>query len=212
MSTDLQVAPEWVALAKVPEWLRRRFDLRVDPSVQEIISAVRNGTVVHRVAGLEDDLDLFVPDMSIHLPQGIEGANDPVRAIVTDWDKVTPDWSAGTVKARGGRHSGAAHTIELHWPSVECWFNRQAGRTAESVSGPASGGNKGGRPPKHNWDNFWIEVAHWTAENDLTPARERRPALRRHMLEWTVQFHEAPDATAIDRKLAALFKSKGRLE
>jgi len=64
--------------------------------------------------------------------------------------------------------------------------------------------NRGGRPPAHDWEAFWIEVACWAAENDLQA--DDRPELRKHMLAWFAERSSTPpDASTVDRKLSALY-------
>jgi len=62
-----------------------------------------------------------------------------------------------------------------------------------------------GRPPKHDWDAFWIEVAHFAAKNDLMP--EDRAELQQHMERWAVGAapNDPMDSTTIRRKLQSLF-------
>ena len=69
--------------------------------------------------------------------------------------------------------------------------------------------NRGGRPPIHAWEAFWIEVACWAAKNDLQ--LDDRPELRRHMLAWFAKHSSAPpDDSSVDKKLSALYAAATR--
>ncbi len=77
-----------------------------------------------------------------------------------------------------------------------------------SQAEPVKGKGKGGRQPSQDlWRPFWIEVACWAAANELIPADEQRPALRRHLLDWAVQPSDMkrPSEPSIDRALTDLF-------
>ncbi|MFC7736504.1 hypothetical protein ACFQX4_11740 [Roseomonas sp. GCM10028921] len=69
--------------------------------------------------------------------------------------------------------------------------------------------NTGGKPSRHDWDAFWIEVAHWAAEYTLEPAK--RPELQKHMVDWaTARDPCSPmEPATIRRKLAALYAAGG---
>ncbi len=64
--------------------------------------------------------------------------------------------------------------------------------------------SRGGVAPKHDWDGFWIEVAHYAAKNDLNP--EHRRDLQRHMQAWTAEhWLEPPDPATIRSRMKRLF-------
>jgi hypothetical protein len=67
--------------------------------------------------------------------------------------------------------------------------------------------NVGGRPPTHNWEAFWIEVAHYAALHDLDP--QHRAELQRHMESWTAEnWPDAPDPATIRSRLARLYNAR----
>ena len=67
--------------------------------------------------------------------------------------------------------------------------------------------NAGGRPPLHDWDSFWIEVALYAAENDLEDQHWRD--LQKHMEDWTSdQGKKPPDPATIRKKLQRLKVAK----
>ncbi len=69
---------------------------------------------------------------------------------------------------------------------------------------PAKG--KGGRPRKHDWEAFYIEVAWWAAANDLSTDGNERPELQRYMVEWCQRWgNSAPDPRTIQDKLRDLY-------
>jgi hypothetical protein len=70
--------------------------------------------------------------------------------------------------------------------------------------------NKGGRPARHNWDSFWIEIAWYAAKHDLEAVDDRQK-LQRHMVEWTSEnWESAPDEATIRSKIRELFQARNR--
>lgn len=68
----------------------------------------------------------------------------------------------------------------------------------------------GGRPTSHDWDAFWIEVAHFVAENGLAP--DNRAALQQHLYKWTAQsWKQPPDESTIRKRLQRLYGRSGEV-
>lgn len=62
----------------------------------------------------------------------------------------------------------------------------------------------GGRNPRHDWDEFWIEVAIFMAHNGQD--KQDRPRLQKQMEEWTAHnWVEPPDPATIRRRLQKLY-------
>jgi hypothetical protein len=73
---------------------------------------------------------------------------------------------------------------------------------------PPERGTRGGRPPKHDWDAFWIEIVLFAADNNLEP--EDRLKLQKRMEEWTAErWSDPPDTTTIRKRLKRLFDARG---
>ena len=69
----------------------------------------------------------------------------------------------------------------------------------------ASALNKGGRPEKFKWEEFWIEVALFADINNLTTETGDWSPLRKHMQEWvSAKWKVWPDPSQINKKLAVL--------
>ncbi len=85
-----------------------------------------------------------------------------------------------------------------------------SGNAERQADAPQVGRSRGGRPPTHEWDTFWVEVALWTAENDVDEPAKQRPELRRHMLQWVASWEPAPDASTVDKKLSMLWERAAR--
>ena len=62
----------------------------------------------------------------------------------------------------------------------------------------------GGRPPKHDWDAFWIEIVLFAAKEDIQPGDRER--LRQHMNEWVAKnSKDPPEESTIAKRLKRLF-------
>jgi hypothetical protein len=94
-------------------------------------------------------------------------------------------------------HSAEAMTV---WPATP----REMATEAAPSPITESRQPRGGRPPQHDWEGFWIQVAMYAAANDLEP--NDRVNLQRHMQEWTAQhWPQAPDPATIRIHLKRLF-------
>jgi hypothetical protein len=134
------------------------------------------------------------------------GLPDPDRLSPQDWRHV--DWAAGTL---GG------HTIRVRWTDVIEQL-RQVGLSLPSsdrkltalaaqntAKQNATERPRGGAPPRHDWDAFWIEVALYAAKHDIDPARRRD--LQQHMVEWaTGELQDHPDEATIRARLRRLYQ------
>jgi hypothetical protein len=63
-----------------------------------------------------------------------------------------------------------------------------------------------GRPPRHDWDAFWIEAVSYASKNDIleTP----RADFQRHMLDWAAlnMRDPTPSESEIRKKIARLYR------
>jgi len=74
-----------------------------------------------------------------------------------------------------------------------------------SPAEPSPDTNKENRPPKFNWDQFWLEIVRMAKTADGLP--EDGGELHRHMTDFCVTgFSDPPGAAAIRDKLAMLPK------
>lgn len=79
----------------------------------------------------------------------------------------------------------------------------------EEIKPPSEGGPEakkpnGGRPVKHDWDGFWIEVTIWVDLNGLEDSN--RSELQKHMQDWFAKRSKTPpDDPTIRGKLAKLY-------
>lgn len=85
-----------------------------------------------------------------------------------------------------------------------------SGIAERQVDAPQVRRSRGGRPSIHDWDTFWVEVALWTAANEVDEPAKHRPELRRHMLQWVAGWEPAPDASTVDKKLSMLWEGAAR--
>lgn len=132
--------------------------------------------------------------------------------------EIFPD---GTVREQGGMEIRSFLLFEtaeilLKWPMGEAGDGSKSPAPISPIlhdqSGAPSGQDipkrPGGRPKRHDWDAFWIEVAWYAAENDLDVGH--RQELQQHMVNWTAQeWQDPPDPATIRSRLAQLFKVEG---
>jgi hypothetical protein len=117
------VPPEWVELAAAPQWIDRRYGEGAAAAiVPELILAVRNRTLRHRIRGIK-------PRNSPHgiqLPPGLDFERDWSGNIVDrnwivvkNWEAAEADWTFGTVggwEQRDGTRERLP--IELSWEAI----------------------------------------------------------------------------------------------
>jgi len=118
----------------------------------------------------------------------------------------------------------------LYWLDVEEWTKSTMGKMRQEleaaskatigmkteVPSAAKMGTKmavpsarAGRPARHDWDAFWIEVAIFTALNGSDQADRER--LQKEMVEWTsTNWPDPPDPATIRGKLKKLFDAASK--
>jgi hypothetical protein len=134
----------------------------------------------------------------------------PASIFIHDWVSVTewgdvdgdPEDLTATFEYHGPRYSDIRfYTSDVMnvWPAKK--HNPVEKEEPNPVEPPRS---RGGRPPQHDWDEFWIEVVSYAAEKGLF--REDRLELQQHMQEWTAQhWEQPPDPATIRVRLRRLF-------
>jgi hypothetical protein len=67
--------------------------------------------------------------------------------------------------------------------------------------------NRGGRPPKYDWDAFWVEIVRRANTPDGLP--EDRRELQRGMLDWCAEtWGDAPEESEIRKRIGMLYPLK----
>jgi hypothetical protein len=222
-----KIAPDWVDFAEIPMWLATRFAIQPPTDwMHELFGLIRrNARHMHyRVGGVRrPDVDVISSRNGpvVRDPPGLAVSRyENGQITVRSWDDAGFDEATFTVSGlRQPDGTRARHPIEVRWTQVEERFERhqqQVGRetiakstnaTAESASSKSQtiGTGRDGRPPKHAWDDFWIEVVIYAAANDLN--ERDRSELQKHMSKWTAEnWVEPPDEATIRAKLAKLYK------
>ena len=132
---------------------------------------------------------------------------------VDDWDQASIDWALGKIGRLDQSFDGLRPAwIELRWSDVEAWADTQptpatiAVELESDASDPPPVKSKGGRPPTHDWQRFWFEVALWAGPNGLDDESDRQ-RLRNHMREVTAEWElKAVSSSEVGKKLGLLFK------
>jgi hypothetical protein len=67
--------------------------------------------------------------------------------------------------------------------------------------------NRGGRPPKYDWDAFWVEIVRRANTPDGLP--EDRRQLQRGMLDWCAQnWGDVPEESEVRKRMGLLYPLK----
>lgn len=131
------------------------------------------------------------------------------RWVVTEWGTIGPDPEHPTA----WYHQHGPHFREVRFLTADVlkvWPLQHPIETElsdQDVRMPVNGRQpRGGAPQKHDWEEFWIEVALYAAKNDLDP--EHRTELQRHMRAWTAErWTNPPDDPTIRRRIKRLFEA-----
>jgi hypothetical protein len=132
----------------------------------------------------------------------------PIRIDPDLWLRVRVDsdfWISGqTVIDDLAEYSGGYDVtarlfgIRFHPDDIREMVAQAPKKIATSVPQPAPSAdapNKGGRPRKEWWDDFWIDICGQIYEGNLKPARQAE--LEKAMLDWATNHgHEMSEATA----------------
>jgi hypothetical protein len=95
---------------------------------------------------------------------------------------------------------GVAVEPQLFVPDLRNWFKEIGVKVVPS--------NKGGRPPKFNYDGFWIELC-LKIRDPAVYFTERE--LVRHMIDWAAQYWEKPPSEqTIREKVKKLITQLGQ--
>jgi hypothetical protein len=136
---------------------------------------------------------------------------------ITEWDEVHADttkpikyWHNKKLPQFEDIQFNTSEVLAL-WPPdsvrphvAEAGVGSATAKTAAPTG--ESGHSPKGRPPRHDWDAFWIEVVIYAALNGLD--EEHRQELRILMEKWTAEHSEnPPDETTTRKKLARLYQT-----
>lgn len=137
------------------------------------------------------------------------GPRLPISKV--EWQSIDFDLNTGGAFDQGSGHEWVdlrfptAKVIEI-WPGAGFAVTKPTSLHDRPISRNQK--NSGGRPPKWDWDEFWIEIALWAAQNDLVPEDLRRQELKRHIMQWFANRNpdgDTPSDSDVRRRLSALF-------
>ena len=134
-----------------------------------------------------------------------------------DWERVdTVDilWITGELTYRRREYGSGEQITARHFnvrfepEGVRAIIANAAppNTASQEMQAPSStDANKGGRPRKDWWDDFWIDICRQIYENDLKPARQAD--LERAMLDWVSDHGYEVGETTIKSAARKLFKA-----
>lgn len=172
--------PEWVPLREVTDWVRRIHEVEPDkPLVRDLIAAVREGRLIHRVGG--------IPQGGVFrgYPKGLgtPRSTSADRIVVLDWEAADPDWQSGTVAGwPSGDGQRGRLLIEIYWVKLDNWLVHDVARlrrkpkTTAPTPAPKPQARTApppiqrGRPPRFDWEEVAIRLgAHVYANGPPDP-------------------------------------------
>lgn len=220
---DWETAPEWILPKDAPQYIARRYE--VDPDrqlVQSLISAIRDNTVPHRVAGVK------AQHTTGYLPAGLALVAEPPlrRIVIADWEAVelnSKDWTVGGWTTSRGRR--ARCPVEIWWPAVERWSSSQATRlrpvdenraqTAEphhverlspvlieTQSSTNSKHARRGRSPKYDWTTAIIHILTTLNANGIPRSGDGVQARLEREVADLFDPDDAPSESMIKRRVS----------
>ena len=197
----------WEPLITLMKTVEREFGIAADEAAKALRYPLENYEIATRLVDYEGPL-------SMHGPGGRDliswdDKSDDYSVTQAGWQHV--DMKAGTLRG---------YKIEVLWahitralaPLIDAETRRKnavAAGVARAKAGAPTGEKDrttGGRPPKHNWDAFWIEVAIYADANDLN--EKHRPELQTQLVKWAAEhWVDPPDDATIRKKLATLYNT-----
>jgi hypothetical protein len=131
----------------------------------------------------------------------------PAAVFIDDLVTIDERDDVGAYSGLDEYRGPAFRKVRFHTSEVLGLWPPDAGYTGIGPSksvGRAVRRHVGGRPPKYDWEGFWVEVAWYAAANDLE--RENRTELQRHMRDWTdKRWDDPPDDATIRARLRRLY-------
>jgi hypothetical protein len=97
--------------------------------------------------------------------------------------------------------------VRFHPDDVRAIVANQAPTTTPAEPEPRPTSNRGGRPAKGFWDDFWIDICRQIYEGDLKP--KRQADLERAMHEWVTNHGHDVGETTIKAAAKKLFAAWG---
>ncbi len=124
-----------------------------------------------------------------------------VRSRILNYDTGTvrelhPEWWIDGLKRKELHYQtiDSGH-IEVHRVDLHHWINPP----------PRKGSASGGRPPEHDWEAFWIEVARVANTPDGLPSTQS--SLVDYIDGWfETEVGKAPARSSIEEKVSKLYK------
>jgi hypothetical protein len=151
----------------------------------------------------------------------LEGRRQPREVFykipAEDWTRVdTVDilWVTGDLTYRRREDGRLENTIARHYNvrfepqevrAIVAHLNAGSEQPPKQPEPSALESNKGGRPRKDWWDDFWIDICRQIYEGDLKPARQAD--LERAMLDWVSAHGYEVGETSIKTAARKLFKA-----
>lgn len=177
---------------------------RVEPAQQELLEALRASRLTawgkRDISGGKED-----PSAVYEAVPATIFMDD--RWVVTEWGSIGPDPEHPT--AWYHQHGPRFREVRFLTTDVlRVWPPRlvvELEPVEQKIDPPTDvHQSRGGAPRKHDWEQFWIEVALYAAKNDLDPAH--RTELQRHMRAWAAEhWTNPPDDPTIRGRIRRLF-------
>lgn len=124
--------------------------------------------------------------------------------------------SSGSGLERLIDHGPLFHDIQFSREELRKLWPAEGDKVTEVLDAPSlvveqSGEHlKGGRPPIHDWERFYIRLAWWVGEHEFDPEEKFRSKLHNAMLNWCSKQwgDKAPAERNVRSKIAAFYKAR----
>jgi hypothetical protein len=201
----------WVPLASLADTVARELGVSSIEASKILRGPLESGCIETRVVGWEGDPWWGPPR---ECDKWVNDARQlgAVFVAVSDagWQHVA--WTSGAI---------AGCRIDVLWQHVLEQLNaptallmrqllKEAKEEAAVSAGEKRSAPQGGRPPKYDWDAFWIEIAIYAALNNLEEGH--RSELQTHMMKWAAEhWADPPEDATIRGRLRKLYEAaRGR--
>jgi len=194
----IDALPAWLPLADLPTTVEAELGIPRRDAAKILRPALERFAIRNALDDKLDSLRFRSEGLAPWVQLVVDDSPGTVAVSPAGWAHV--DWDTGTL---------ANYVIRVCWEQVVKVLAPLSAKESEEIGAREAGPVvlTGGRPAKHDWDVFWIQVALYASENDLFGANQTQ--VQRYMVEWSARHMSdpAPHPTTVRAKISKLFKA-----